>query len=145
MKKTQFILLAAGIIVLGLLGYFLFKPAPKQESNNSVNQNSNPASTTPVSEQSKPETPKPVELILDYKKNIPLEPKVIQVTEGQEVIIKATADVIDEVHLHGYDKSIDVKPGEQVIIQFTANKTGRFPIELEKLKIDIGVIEVYPK
>lgn len=138
MNKTSSIFIVVGLIVLVAVGYLVFKP--KQEPvNNSTNETSNNQSVT------EPPPPAFVEIVLDYKSDVPLEPKSVRVEEGQKVVIKTTADITDEVHLHGYDISVDVKPGEAATLEFTANKTGRFPVELEKIKKDIGVIEVYPK
>ncbi len=141
MNKTSYMFVSIGVIVLAILGYFILssnsKPEPIQ--NNQTNQQpTNPAPTEPP-------PPAFVEAVFEYHSDMVMEPKVIRVTEGQKVVIRATADVTDEVHLHGYNNSVPIKPGEQVSLEFTADKTGRFPVELEELKKDIGIIEVYPK
>lgn len=139
MNKTSATFIVIGILVLGVIGYLAFKPK-------STNQNNNQTTNQP-SGQSVTEPPSPafIEVVLDYKSGVAFEPKSVRVEEGQKVVIKTTADITDEVHLHGYDISTDVKPGEVATLEFTADKTGRFPVELEKIKKDIGVIEVYPK
>lgn len=48
------------------------------------------------------------------------------------VTITVTADVADEVHLHGYDLKADVAPGKPATFTFKATKTGIFEVELEK-------------
>ena len=139
MNKTSVTFIVLGILVLGVIGYIALKPKQNQ-LNSSVNKqtNVNPNPTEPP-------PPSVFEIIIDYKNANPVEPKSFRVEGGQKVVIKTTADVTDEVHLHGYDISVDVKPGEVATLDFTANKTGRFPIELEGIKKDIGIIEVYPK
>ena len=36
-------------------------------------------------------------------------------------------------------------PGETVAISFTANATGRFPIEIEGEEVELGYLEVQPR
>lgn len=67
-----------------------------------------------------------------------------KVKEGREVVITVTADVPDEVHLHGYDLSAKVAPGSPARIELTADIAGRFDIELEDLGQLVGVLEVTP-
>lgn len=140
MNKTSYILVSIGVIVLAVVAYFMFnssKPEPIPQ-NNQTNQPPNQSVTEPP-------PPPFVEAVFEYHKDMEMEPKTVRVAEGQKVVIKVTADVADEAHLHGYDISVEVNPGEQAQLEFTANKTGRFPVELEELKKDIGVIEIYPK
>lgn len=132
MNKISSIFIAVGLIVLIGVGYLLFKP--KQE----------PA-VTDKQIITEPPPPAFVEILLDYKKDVAAEPKSVRIEEGQKVVIKTTADIKDEVHLHGYDISVDIEPGKQAVLEFTADKTGRFPVELEMIKKDIGIIEIYPK
>lgn len=137
MNKTSAILVGIGVLVLIGIGYLALKPTSQQP----VNQNTNIEN----SQRGQSAENNVIEAVFDYKTGDTAEPKVVRVQEGQKVVIKATADVADEIHLHGYDLSKEAEANEQITIEFTADKTGRFPIELEKLKKDIGVIEVYPK
>ena len=50
---------------------------------------------------------------------------------GAEVTIRVTADVEDEVHVHGYDLLSDVAPGAPTEITFFAEIPGQFEVELE--------------
>jgi hypothetical protein len=52
------------------------------------------------------------------------------------------ADVEDEVHLHGYDLSADVAPGQAARITFTADVAGEFEVELEELGIPLAELTV---
>jgi hypothetical protein len=49
----------------------------------------------------------------------------------EEVTIRVTSDVEEEVHVHGYDLTADVVPGTPVEITFVANIPGQFEVELE--------------
>lgn len=69
----------------------------------------------------------------------------LQVKEGDNVTIRITVDEPEELHLHGYDKSIDLEKDVEGSLTFTANLSGAFPYELEKSKTEIGTLEVFPK
>ncbi|MQA27359.1 MAG: hypothetical protein GEU94_18265 [Micromonosporaceae bacterium] len=49
---------------------------------------------------------------------------------GSRVVIEIVTDVADEVHLHGYDKEIRVRPGTPARLTFTADIPGVFELEL---------------
>lgn len=71
-------------------------------------------------------------------------PQTERVKAGNKVSITVKSAVEDEVHFHGYDISKSVGPGMPAAISFTADKTGRFELELESSGTLLGYIEVYP-
>ncbi len=71
-------------------------------------------------------------------------PTLLRVDEGETVIINVTADEREELHLHGYDRSVDLEPGVPSSLTFVADASGRFPFELEISKTELGAIEVMP-
>lgn len=79
----------------------------------------------------------------------PKEP--IRVTEGDVVELRWTSDEAVELHLHGYDIEIEVKPGEPASMIVEANASGRFPIESHRWgngghsEEALTFLEVYPK
>jgi heme/copper-type cytochrome/quinol oxidase subunit 2 len=64
------------------------------------------------------------------------------IEEGARVVLSVRADVTDEVHLHGYDLSTDVVPGQVARITFTADQVGVFEVELEELGVPIAELSV---
>ena len=58
-------------------------------------------------------------------------PDSVDVELGQEVSIAITSDVADHVHVHGYDKLVDLEPGKQAVLRFVANIPGAWEVELE--------------
>jgi hypothetical protein len=66
------------------------------------------------------------------------------VEQGDKVAIVVGSDVADEVHLHGYDKMIDVAPGKPARLAFVASIPGRFEVELEDRGLQVADIEVRP-
>ncbi len=55
-----------------------------------------------------------------------------------------TADVSDEVHLHGYDIRADVAPGSPAVLEFEANVPGIFDVELEAAGLEFMQLQVEP-
>ena len=70
---------------------------------------------------------------------------VLQVHEGEQVTLHIRSDSSDELHLHGYDLHARIRPGETASLQFTADRTGRFGIELHRANTELGALEVYPQ
>jgi hypothetical protein len=66
------------------------------------------------------------------------------VSKGDRVALVVTSDVADEIHLHGYDISRDVRAGGTARIVFTATIPGRFELELEERGIQIADLTVNP-
>ena len=64
------------------------------------------------------------------------------VDKNTNVTVVVSADVSDEVHVHGYDLMKDVAPGKPAKIAFVANIPGRFEIELENRGLQIADFEV---
>jgi hypothetical protein len=65
-----------------------------------------------------------------------------QVHLGDEVVLTVTSDAADEVHLHGYDKEIEITAGKPGSIDFTANLPGIFEVETHKSNLQLLQIEV---
>lgn len=55
----------------------------------------------------------------------------VEVAAGEPVSLTVTADVADEVHVHGYDLLVDTVPGQPAQLSFVADTPGVFEIELE--------------
>lgn len=66
----------------------------------------------------------------------------VTLPRGRLVELFVTADVEDEVHLHGYDVSRDVAPGAPARLRFRATTSGRFEVELEQRELQIAELTV---
>ena len=70
--------------------------------------------------------------------------KKFTVEQGRQVVLVVESELADEVHLHGYDLSADVAPGEPATIRFKATAPGVFEAELESRSLPIAELEVRP-
>jgi hypothetical protein len=61
-----------------------------------------------------------------------LEPGVrVNVAAGSLVRIITSGEIAEEVHVHGYDLAVDVTPGAEETLEFSADIPGIFEVELE--------------
>ncbi|MDX6237015.1 MAG: hypothetical protein QOG10_1830 [Kribbellaceae bacterium] len=56
----------------------------------------------------------------------------IQVKAGQTVLVTAVSDTAEELHIHGYNKLLELSPGKPASVKFTANMKGTFEMETHK-------------
>jgi heme/copper-type cytochrome/quinol oxidase subunit 2 len=68
----------------------------------------------------------------------------LSVRVGETVRFRVEADVADEIHVHGFDLHFDTIPGEEVLVEFVADATGIFEVELEAAELHILDLEVTP-
>jgi hypothetical protein len=66
----------------------------------------------------------------------------VKVKKGSTVQLVVTSDVADEVHLHGYDKHVDVEKGGTAQLTFKATISGVFEVELEGKKLRLLQLQV---
>src|SRR5262245_12395413 len=81
---------------------------------------------------------------------LPQGMRTIKVQEGDAVTLRFSADRAMTLHRHGYDIEKRVGPGAVAEMAFTANATGRFPLEIHgdehaEGRGPIAHVEVYPR
>ncbi len=141
MKFSNAVFLIIAVVLLGGLFYF-FKS--QNQTPNYSGLASSPSSAETSSSSAQLSSSKNFELVVKSRKLVSGS-ETISVTQGDDVVIKITSDEDEELHLHGYDKSVDLQKDTPTELKFNANLTGRFPYELEKSKTEIGALEVLPK
>jgi FtsP/CotA-like multicopper oxidase with cupredoxin domain len=72
-------------------------------------------------------------------------PAQLIVREGERVTLRVRSDAADELHLHGYDISVPLPAGEEVVLKFVASNAGRFELELHRAHLELGALEVHPR
>jgi uncharacterized cupredoxin-like copper-binding protein len=55
--------------------------------------------------------------------------QTVKAEQGQRVMVTVTSDEADELHVHGYDKEVELQPGKPGSVTFTADTKGTFEIE----------------
>lgn len=134
------ILIAAGLAILA--GLFMFmKPKPATAPVAAALQSAPAASMQPPAE-------KPAARIFELEvsqQKLVRGPEVIQVQQGETVTLRITSDHHDELHLHGYDLTLDLPAGQAAELRFVADRSGRFEYELHHAHLDLGALEVLPR
>ncbi len=54
--------------------------------------------------------------------------RTIRVRKGDDVRLTVTSDKSAELHLHGYDRRLNVTPGAAATLSIAADLVGRFPV-----------------
>ena len=71
-------------------------------------------------------------------------PERVRLEEGQRLVLVVRADVVDHVHVHGYDLMRDVGPGQPARFSFRVTDPGRFDVELEDRQQPLTELVVSP-
>jgi hypothetical protein len=66
----------------------------------------------------------------------------VTVPLGTPVVISVSSDVADEIHVHGYERTVKVPAASTASVAFTANKPGTFDVELENSKLALLQLQV---
>jgi hypothetical protein len=98
--------------------------------------------TTPPTTTQEPEGPEPVRIA--FEGGEVTGPRRPEFTVGDRVILVVRADVVDHVHVHGYDLMEDVAPGSPARFSFRADAPGRFEVELEERHLPLTELVVSP-
>ena len=103
-------------------------PTPSTTPADTVSASASPAVTT-------------IEIQLKDGKVSPNGDRV-DLNQGDQFVLDITSDRDDEVHVHGFDKGIEVSAGQHVRVPMTADRTGRFEIESHHPELLIVVLQI---
>ncbi len=105
---------------------------PTASATASTEATTSPEATAEATESAAPAAPAfdgtLVKVDINGSKVAP-RPSTHKVTKGDKVRIEVTSDKADELHVHGYEKTADLKPGQTAVVEFTADQSGRFEVE----------------
>jgi heme/copper-type cytochrome/quinol oxidase subunit 2 len=125
-------LIVIPLVLLVLVGlFFLLRPA-------------SPPENVPTTDESTTEETQEKTFDLAIAQNT-MTPSEITVTEGDPVVFRITSESPLAFHLHGYDLETEVEPGEPTELSFDATITGRFEIENEQTREELGALLVQPR
>ena len=133
MNKTGAVLLALSAVALAAL-YLIARPQPAP-----------PAGPSPAPAQAPAPLPQAQEFAFEIAAGKITGPPQLLVRQGERVALRVRTDKADELHLHGYDISTPLPPGEEVVLKFVASKAGRFEVELHGAHHELGALEVHPR
>jgi len=129
LRRRAIVLIPLFLVVLVALFFALRPNSPTEET-------STEESSTGRQQE------KTVDLAITGDKN--MTPDQISVNEGEHLRLTITSDEPLEFHLHGYDLETEVEPNEPAELSFDAAITGRFEIENEQTREELGELLVQP-
>lgn len=65
-------------------------------------------------------------------------------SRGERVRFRVRSDVAEELHIHGYDRYVDVVPGRTTSVSFPASIEGIFEVELHGAGVQLASLRVEP-
>jgi hypothetical protein len=147
-KPIVFIAIAFAVVAALWLFFKPQRVEPQAAGSAGVASSSAPPAMNVPGERSGQPAPLPRQDVFDLQikgGRVVAGPVLLQVHEGEQVTLNIRSDSADELHLHGYDLHAHITPDQTATLQFTANHTGRFGMELHKAHIELGALEVYPQ
>jgi len=149
--RDKRLLIGLGVIVALVVLFLVFRPGNNDDeagTGTTTAAVTSPPTIEPTTTETETATiaaPEGTELVVTIRGGEPVDGIVrAEAKKGDPVVVIVRSDVADEVHVHGYDLMADVAPGKPVRIEFTANLTGRFEIELEDRGKQIAQLTVLP-
>ena len=129
MRRRAIVLIPLFLVVLVALFFALRPNSPTEETSTEESSTGRQQENT-------------VDLAITGDKN--MTPDQISVNEGEHLRLTITSDEPLEFHLHGYDLETEVEPNEPAELSFDAAITGRFEIENEQTREELGELLVQP-
>ncbi len=157
MSKAQRFGLIATAVAIAVVAFVLLSPGGDDtaESPTQPAGLEEPTSTPPVTEpqaEARPQgdaptpEPKPGSEEIVVRDGEPVGGvRTISVKAGEQVRLAVISDAPDEVHVHGYDVTEDVAPGQTARLRFPADLEGVFEVELEESHLQVAELEVEPR
>jgi hypothetical protein len=74
--------------------------------------------------------------------------QTLKVNKGALIDVSVDSDLAGKLEVHGYRKELEIKPHAKTSMRFTADKTGRFPIDVHGsggVHIEAAALEVLPR
>ncbi len=81
---------------------------------------------------------------LDIRSDV-MTPDRVEVARNDVLTFNVTSDEALELHLHGYDQSVEVEPGVAAVLRVEATLSGSFEFENEEAQTALGTLTVRPR
>ena len=144
--RARLLLLAATVLAAAVLFVVLRpdgeEPTPSAAAPSETTASTRTETVTETDGVTTAETPSAVRIRIRARPDESGSIRRISLERGRRVTLIVSADVADEVHVHGYDLTAKVAPGSPARISFQASVPGRFEVELENSGLEIAELRV---
>jgi hypothetical protein len=147
-QRLSFLGIAALIAVAAIVVFATSGGSGEREDTGTTAAQGTATPTTSPSGAGEEETPTPTPTPTPKPKPPLLQAgEVVELrfTEGETVRFRARSENAEEIHVHGYDRYVDLPAGKTVTESFEASITGIFEIELHGAGEQIAELRVDPK
>jgi hypothetical protein len=144
--RARLVLLVATVLAAVVL-FLVLRPDDEEPARSATTTSETTTSTATATETggtTTAETPSAVRIRIQARGDGSGSIRRVTIERGQRVTLIVSADVVDHVHVHGYDLMADVAPGSAARITFKASVPGRFEVELEERALQIAELRVGP-
>jgi hypothetical protein len=148
--RARLVLLVATVLAAVVL-FLVLRPDDEEPARSATTTSETTTSTatetataTETGGTTTAETPSAVRIRIQARGDGSGSIRRVTIERGQRVTLIVSADVVDHVHVHGYDLMADVAPGSAARITFKASVPGRFEVELEERALQIAELRVGP-
>ena len=145
-RKVALIAAALGLVVSL---FFALRPGDEEDAAGTPTVETAPATTAAATAETEPTTTAPpaeetVAIRIAVSGDTAPTLRKLSVRQDRKVEIVVSSELADRIHLHGYDLTADVAPGQPGRLAFTASFAGVFELELEERDLSIAELEVRP-
>jgi hypothetical protein len=142
---TRVLVAAAAVIAAAGLFLALRPDDDGSPATTTTAATTSPTTTLPPPPPPPPSPPPPARVRIDVRDGQAVGGvRRVTVSKGRRVVLIVTSDVVDHVHLHGYDVMRDVAPGQPARISFRATIVGTVEAELEDRRLRVATITTQP-
>jgi hypothetical protein len=135
MSRNQRIGLIVAALVVGIVAFAVASPGGENDGEQAAQTTPTQTQTETAPEEAETEAgpappPEPAVTRISIKGGqVVGGAKRIEAGSGETVRIVVSSDAPDELHLHGYDITMNAAPGQPARFQFKANLEGVFELE----------------
>ena len=134
--------LAALVVIAAIVAFVLLRPSG--DSSPSSSTEVPPAAKQPGAGTRERPAPAPyVPIVIEGGSPVG-GVKTIEVKQGDPVRLEFRSDRAGEVHIHGYDKELELKPGKRSRVSFPATIEGVFEVESHATEQQLAKLKVEP-
>lgn len=127
--RKPLLALAACVLALSACGG---SPAPPESAESPAETGRSESNSTAAAPSSTPEAELEPVVFAVADGSRTKGPDTVEVAVGERVLLEVTSDVADEVHVHGYDETVEVTPAAPARVEFVADLPGSFEVELHE-------------
>jgi hypothetical protein len=143
------LLIAAAAVAAAVALFIVLRPDDDGGSASTMTTTAttatSPTTTLPPPPPPPPQPPPPARVRIVVREGQPVGGiRRVTVSRGRRVVLTVTSDVVDHVHLHGYEIMRDVGPGQPARISFRATIVGTVEAELEDRRVRLATITTQP-